>query len=84
MLLHYHVKLNVRKLLWHLHCGSLAENVLTRDLTRQTATAILHKSNLLLLLLIYSVRQKKVSPKVFFAIFSATARNFYMKFHKIN
>jgi len=26
---------------------------------------------------------KKVSPKVFFAIFLATARNFYMKFHNL-
>jgi len=29
---------------------------------------------------VYSVRQKKY-PLKFFAIFSATARNFYMKFH---
>jgi len=31
---------------------------------------------------VYTVCGKKKYPLKFFAIFSATARNFYMKFHK--
>ena len=36
---------------------------------------------MLIAIITYSVRQKKY-PLKFFAIFSATARNFYMKFHR--
>jgi len=58
------------------HIAELQKRRLT--ITNSTETFMVHIPQLHP---IYSVRQKKY-PLKFFAIFSATARNFYMKFHK--